>query len=243
MIEITTNEAKDRLMSARPGLYASFAAWEYDSAYESKSHSAIIIKIGSNPFVWYICDTGNSDMDLAHAELTKNNDDKLDIIMIYARKLEGSYCWNFSCIGKPYDDSDIRLLSENDREQVMAITSVLSNDDNEFAESIAQNLLEHFLEMIQNSGICMFGIFDGETLAGAITIAKPNNKKATRILDIFIPNQYRGRGYAPRLIRAGLALYPEFIYTYDCGSDNYPSIAAAKSAGFVFEGTWDFLDG
>lgn len=77
--------------------------------------------------------------------------------MIYARELEGSYCLIFSCIGKPYYDPDIRLISENDREQILSITNV-PDDENEFAKSISQ------------------------------------------------------------------------------------TIAAAKSAGFVFEGTWDFLD-
>ena len=243
MMEITVNEAKDRLMSARPGLYASFAGWAYDSAYKSEKHSAVIIRAprgyGSNPFVWYICDTGNTDMDLAHTEVKENNDDELDVIMIYARELQGTYCLNFSCIGKPYDDPDIRFISEDDRGQVFSITNV-SDDDNPFAESIAQNLLQNYIDMIQNSDRHMLGIFDGETLAGAVAIEKPNNQKAVRIIDIFIPHESRGRGYAPRLIRAGLALYPGLRFTYDCGSDNYPSVAAAKSAGFVFEGTWVF---
>ena len=254
MKEISIDEARKHLMDARPGLYAGFVSgWAYDeniisksSAYKSKNHSAVIIKTfrgyGSNPLVWYICDTGNSDMASAHAEVTKNNNDKLNIIMIHARKLEGSYCLVFSCIGKPYDDSDIRFLSENDHEQILFITTV-PEDDNEFAKSISQNLLQDFSDMIQKSSKHILGIFDGKTLAGAIVIGKPNNEESVCVGDIFIPRQYRGRGYAPRLIRAGMALYPGVRFIYDCGSDNYPSIAAAKSAGFVFEGTWDFLDG
>ena len=254
MIEITINEARKRLMAARPGLYAGFvSSWADDedissksSAYESKNHSAVIIKTfrfyGSNPLVWYICDTGNSDMAAAHAELSEKNYDHSDVIMIYARELEGSYSLIFSCIGKPYDDSDIRFLSETDREQILSITTV-PDDDNEFGKSISQNLLQDFSEMIQESNSHMLGIFDGETLAGAINIWKPNNDESVSVGSIFIPRNYRGRGYAPRLIRAGMAIYPGARFIYNCGSDNYPSMAAAKSAGFVCEGTWDFLNG
>jgi len=252
-MEITINEAKNRLMSACPGLYAGFVSdWAYDekvfsnsSAYESRSNTAVIVKTfrgyGSNPLVWYICDTGDSDMDLAHSEISKNNADKLDIIMIYARELKGDYCLIFSCVGKPYDDPDIRFLSENDRKQMISTT--VPDNDNEFAKSISQNLLQNFLNMIQYSNSHMLGIFDGETLAGVIEISKPKNKEAVCVNYVFVPIDYRGRGYAPRLIRAGMAVYPGIRYIYSCGSDNNPSIAAAKSAGFVCEGTWDFLDG
>lgn len=248
MVEITVNEAKKRLMNACPGLYADLVVDLHDNNTISKSrayesHGSVIVKTfryyGSDILIWYICDVGNSDMTSALAELTEKNDDNLDKIMIFARECEGVHCLIFSCMGKPYDDSDIRLLCENDREQFLSLTTV-PDDDNEFAKSIAYNLTESFSVIKHDSSIHIYGIFNGITLAGAISIKNKNNNEVIGVTDVFISRDYRGRGYAPRLIRSAMAKYPDARYSYSCGTNNYPSIASAKFAGFVFEGTYIF---
>lgn len=248
MIEITLSEAKKRLMDARPGLYADLVSDLCDNsvilrsrAYES--HGAVIVKTfryyGSDTLIWYICDIGESDMTSALADLAEENDDNLDRIMIYARECEGIHCLVFSCLGRPYDDSDIRLLSEDDRGQFLSFTDV-PEDDNEFARSIANNLTGSFSDMIQDSSIHILGIFDGKTLVGAISIKNKSNNEVIVVNNILISRDYRGRGYSARLIRSAMAMYLGALYSYSCGTDNYPSIASAKAVGFVFEGTYIF---
>jgi GNAT superfamily N-acetyltransferase len=246
MVRITINEAKKRLMNAYPGLYADFVSdlngtnsILQSCAYES--YGSVIVKTfryyGSEILVWYICDVGNSDMTSALAELTAQDDDTLDKIMICAGECEGVHCLIFSCMGKPYDDPDIRLLCENDRDQFMSLTTVPEYDD-EFAKSIACNLTGSFSDMKHDSSIQILGIFCGMTLAGAISVK--NKKEVITVTNVFVSHDYRGRGYASRLIRSAMAMYPDTRYSYSCGTDNYPSIASAKSAGFVFEGTYIF---
>lgn len=248
MLEITLNEAKKRLMNAYPGLYANLVSDLRDNDTISKSraydsHGAVLLRTfwyyGSDILKWYICDIGNSDMALAHNELTEKSNDNLDKIMIYARECEGVHCLIFSCIGKPYNDPDIRLLCENDREQILSLTTV-PDDDNQYAKSIAHNLTEDFSDMKDDSSIHVLGIFDGTTLAGVISIKNKNNKEVIVVSNVFVSHHYRGLGYAPRLIRAAMAMYPDERYSYSCGTDNYPSIVSAKAAGYAFEGTYIF---
>lgn len=244
MIEITVNEARKRLINASHGLYADFISYLHDddiisrsNAYES--HGAVIIKTlyAFETFTWYICDIGNSDMSLALTELTEKFGNKIDRSMFYIGNYEGEHCLSFSCIGKPYDDSDIRSLSEDDLEQIRSVLTV-PDDDSEYAKIIAQNINEVLTEIFYNTQKHILGIFDGKTLAGMITFNNRNNMELIHMSNVFISRDYRRRGYATRLIRAATAVYPDVIYSYSCGTSNLASAASAKSAGYVFDGTY-----
>lgn len=247
MVNITINEAKARLMNSHPGLYAEIVSGLHDEKIIAKScayecNGTVMVKTlwcDSEEFIWYICDINSSDMESALTELKGKENDNLDKILIYARECEGIHCLIFSNTGKPYIDSDIIPLCENDYEHVLSLTTVQDNDD-VFTKSISQNLFNDFSDMENDTSICILGIFKDNTLTGAISVKNKNNGEVIVISNILVSEKYRGQGCAPRLIRAALALYPDIRYFYSCGTDNDASIASVKSAGFVFEGTYIF---
>ena len=75
---------------------------------------------------------------------------------------------------------------------------------------------------------------------GRITVHDIDWERASAELDIWVAPQYRGRGFAPRALKASASWLLE-----SCGlrrvellteTDNQPMMAAARAAGFVNEG-------
>ena len=251
MFEIAIDEAIERLKNANEYLYAEIMITLGYDEIKTKSHAyesrgAVMIKqwYWGTLFCWHLCDICGADMIAAAADFKNMFGD--DIKIKYAYFLEdmpGEYDMSinegtvvhlrFGGVGKLYDDADIRLLSENDREQIISLTAS-NNDtgDTEF-ENVAQNLNSDF----SGDNYKLLGIFDGVTLAGAVEVLN-YDMKLMRVLNIFVSRKYRGRGYAARLIRAALALYPGAIYDYDCYKSNLASAASAKSAGLILAGTF-----
>jgi len=236
MVEITIDEAKNRLMTVRPGLYAGFVSGSNDWLNAYENHGVVIVKRPwyNNPdeIIYFTCDVGNSDADL---NLVLEELGEVSKIMWYIGEYPSDQTLCFSCIGTPYEDSSIRPLTENDREQVMVVTNVPDNDT-EFGKGIAINIKENFSTVPH-----VLGIFANTELAGIITLENINNGEVIKIINVFVPLNFRGRGYAPRLIRAATAMYPGALYEYNCYSTNHASAAAAKSAGYIFEGTHVWL--
>lgn len=249
MREITVDEAKRQLLNASPGLYADLISdLNCDKKLVSRtyeSYGAILVRtfwyVGSDILKWFICDIGNSNMTLALDEISRCDEGKLGKIMIYLKRCEGIHCLIFSSKGREYIDSDIRILNIDDSEQVSCLTALFDDDNNRFSKSIANNLTDKFNAMQNNKHIHLLGTYIGIKLVGAISISSKNNNELVVINDVFVAHKYRGRGYAKRLIQSAMALYPDARYHYSCGSDNYPSIASAESAGFTFEGTYIFV--
>jgi len=228
-------------MDACPGLYASIAAdlrKGRPRAYES--HGAIILKSlwyydehSRGKPIWYACDLGSSDLDAARAAL-KCKIGKRAIYRIGPHSDECSLV--FSRMGEPYDDPDIRQLTEDDRKQILEILAVPADDSYE-AKAIAEVIRESLADTLKCSDKYLLGIFDGADLAGLLKLSDENSGELMHIDDVFVPRQHRGRKYAPRLIRAATAMVPGARYVYSCGSENAASIASAQSAGFALAGS------
>lgn len=252
MNEISINEAKKLLMNSCAGLYAYIVfdfnykgVNEKSSAYES--NGGVILKRWwrDSEYWWYICDLGDSDMttlinesrmafdyDIKNEEIYFIGNIPKDYDTGKANKIQ----FKFTRTGEAGNNyCDIRLLSESDSEQVEILTSV-SDDDSNMAKKIAGNINYDF-NNAQKSDMYLLGIFDGITLAGAVSIADRWGD-LMHIHNIFVSRDYRGRKYATRLIRAATAMYPGVIYTYDCDTDNFASISSAKSAGYTLAGTY-----
>jgi ribosomal protein S18 acetylase RimI-like enzyme len=252
---ITIDEAKEKLMNICPSMYIRFLGdLRYDnvikedcSAYES--HGAIIFKFKwISASDWYICDLGDSDMPAAvkEARETFNYDVRTEEIY-FLKDIPENYDFGklrvrlkFARIGDKfsYNDSNIRLLAKNDAEQMRALTTTPDNDS-DMSKKIARYIMDNFqnfLDYGESSETDLLGIFDGITLAGAVSIADRWGE-LNYINNIFVSCDYRGRKYATRLLRAATSMYPEAIYTYECENNNFASIATAKSAGYNFVGT------
>jgi RimJ/RimL family protein N-acetyltransferase len=251
MIEITIDEAVERLKNANEYLYAeTIITLGYDEirnkSYAYESYKVIIIKqwcYGAT-FYWHLCDVGDSDMVSAAEDFKNAFADDIKINYTYFLKdkpddydmsiNEGTVAHlRFGGVGKSYNDIDIRLLSESDRKQILFLTTPNPVGNNYEFENVAQNLNSDF----SNDNYKLIGIFDGVTLAGAVEVLN-YDMKLMRVLNIFILRKYRGQGYATRLLRAALALYPGAKYDYDCEKSNVVSAASARSAGFILAGTF-----
>ena len=252
MVKITINEAKERLKNASVDLYATIIFYLRDDdvnarVYAYESHGAIIISqwYYNINYWWHLCDVGGSDMVAAAADVKNTFGNDILINQAYflndipkdyyvdTNDTRTMIMLKFAGVGKPYNDSDIRLLMKNDREQIISLSA--PNDDSDFAEKIeneATNLSADF-----DGDLRLLGIFDEVTLAGAVSV-NVNNTELIRVMNIFVSRKYRGRGYATRLIRAAMALYTDTWYDYECLKSNLASAASAKAAGYTLAGTF-----
>jgi RimJ/RimL family protein N-acetyltransferase len=254
MNEITVNEAKIRLTDASPSMYAEIVSdFRYERVSEKSSayecHGAIILKwwTEDSDYIWYICDLGDSDVISAIKSSRKRfNYDTANEYKYFLGDIPENYDagaglirLKFSCSGKSINtNSDIRLLSEEDRKLMLSLTSAVKNDSDN-AKKVANWIMYNDFDCSkQDPDIQLLGIFDGPTLAGAVSVINRWNKEEIIIHNIFVSINYRGRGYATRLICAATAMYPDIIYTYDCDISNIPSIASAKSASYTLAGTY-----
>jgi len=257
MNEISIHEAKKRLMGACPALYAYAVLdlnnyeGETENSYAYESHGAIIIKKwwSNSEYSWLICDVGNSDMIAAMKEPKEAfNNQKLSSTY-FIGNIPENYDTNgkwvrlkFACTsgGKTYDDTAVRVLTEENREQMILLTTV-PEDDSNMAKMTARGIKNDY-DYARDCDIQMLGIFDGTTLAGAVSVADRWGE-LFHINNIFISRNYRGRKYATRLINTATGMHPGIIYTYDCNIDNFASIASAKSAGYILTGTFILYNG
>jgi len=246
--QISIKKATKILREIKAGLYAEFISSllvqtviERSTAYELCG--SIVIKTPSwdkKSDVWYICDIGNSDMNSTFNEIQSNNDEKLDIIMIHAKQIDGEYCYIFSAIGSGYMDLNVVKLSGMNINDVLMLTTV-EDDGDIFNKTISQNIYNDFLKLDKDKAFELYGLYVNKTLVGAISIENRSKLGVVIIRELFVSKSTRGKGYAKRLLKSALGLYPNMQYFYSCGSDNTASIATAKSCGFVFEGTYDFI--
>lgn len=253
MIEITMNEAKEKLMNASSALYEqSFYTIQLNDKHSKscayESHNSVIIKAfrGVDPgeFTWKICYVGNSDVLSALAEVKEESGDNIRIDVYRIGEYDGELI--FTGTGKTYSDPDIRPIFENDIEQIRSLVTI-PDDDTDYAKSIGKSI-ENQIATIGYPWVHTLGIFDGLTLAGVIISVmsfpqilveqKKIPKNFVHINSIFIHRDYRGRGYAPRSIRAATAVCPDARYSYICHKENLPSKVSIKSAGYSLAGTW-----
>ena len=249
MNEISIEEVKRQFMIACPELYAYIVLdFNYEGVTENSSaytsHGAIILKrwLNKNDYSWFVCDIGDSDMYAAIKDFEENFYDDKYTEVYFIGNIPEDYNINgktvrlkFTCTGKTYDDNDIRLLDKDDFKQMTILTTV-SEDDSVRTKVFAGNIMNDY-EYAESSDVQILGIFDSSTLAGAVSIADRWGE-LMHINNIFVSQDYRGRKYATRLIRAATSLCPGVIYTYECHVDNLVSIASAKSADYTLSGTY-----
>lgn len=244
MDKITINEATTLLLQACPGLYADLAASlaETPGSRAWLSHGAVILKTlihysetEIRP-IWYLCDTGDCNLAMANADLGH----KKRKALYRVGKREGDYSLIFSRVGEACEDPAVRQLTIHDREQAMAALAV-PEDDSKYAKIIAGVIKDGFDTAMQvPERHRILGIFDGAALAGLLKLDVRSGGEVICVADVFVAREYRGRGFAPRLIRAATAMYPGARYHYSCGAENTASAAAAKSAGFELAGICTF---
>ena len=108
------------------------------------------------------------------------------------------------------------------------------------AQAPADDLDEAFVEL---DHWLVVGTFADEQLVSAASMYPWRDTQLADIGVITIP-AFRGRGLANATIRAisARALQQGYEPQYRCQLDNAPSVALARSAGFVSFGTWDVID-
>jgi hypothetical protein len=254
MIESTIYHAVEKLINVCPGIYTDLLRRLHnadikESSFAYESHGAVILnfndRLRNDWHLYNICDSGNSDMISAVKEAREAFQyDLMDEEVYFLGEIPQDYdvgksrsSLKFICTGAQSKDIDlnIHLLSESDREQVNVLTALSDGSDNE--KFVAECIKDNFDYSTGDSAMKMLGIFDGNTLAGAVSVTN-RNIGLIYVNNIFVSRVYRGRKYSTCLLRAAMSLYPDVLYSYTCAADNTASKAAAESAGFEFAGTW-----
>jgi GNAT superfamily N-acetyltransferase len=145
----------------------------------------------------------------------------------------------FSRYGQSYEDNGIRIITAEDRQSVADLCTV-PDDDNWFAKTEAETLIDEYNHIQDISDMMLLGAFDDnkpDTLIGLISLRKSPDISLAGVGDLLVRKEYRNRGYAKRLILAACGVCPGIEYFYNSNSKNSASMAAARSAGFKYAGT------
>jgi len=230
-------------MAACAGLYADLTIDLHTTpnarAYEH--HGAVVLKTmihySTNNIrpIWYMCDTGNSDLNAAYFALRRKK--RSATYCIGPR--EGDTSLVFSRLSEPYVDPDIRPLNAEDNAVILSILCT-PEDDSEEAKGIANIIRNELTAYMADQNRRFLGLFKEATLVGVLVFHNKNNGEVIVINDVFVPREHRGQGHAVRLVRVATAMHPDARYVYSCGSQNLASIATAKKAGYVLAGTCVF---
>ncbi|MGC0421072.1 GNAT family N-acetyltransferase [Embleya sp. AB8] len=156
---------------------------------------------------------------LARSGITLNGADNVFYFTDEARE---------TLLGEP-DAASIRVLTEADGRAFEQFEEAASEQDRDDAYVE----LDHWL---------VYGAFEGERLV-CVASMYPWDGAPLADLGVLTLPPYRGRGHAPRLVRAisRAALARGHEPQYRCQLDNHASVAAAESAGLTRFGTWDLI--
>ncbi len=148
------------------------------------------------------------------------------------------YGWrNFARMGYAVSrDASVRRLTEDALPTVKAACapSLLDGGDTRWGKQLANDFDTYAFE--DHPGEALWGIFDGDVLAGIATSSYEQGLDLAWLRDVFVLPAYRGKGYGKRLVLSALAAYPDKKWHYQAARDNAPSIALARSLGFTLEG-------
>ncbi len=88
----------------------------------------------------------------------------------------------------------------------------------------------------------VFGLFEGNTLVCAASMY-PWDDARIADLGVLTAEQYRGKGYAVKLVRSicRYALNQGYTPQYRCQLDNLASVGLAKAAGLSHFGKWEVI--
>ncbi len=148
------------------------------------------------------------------------------------------YGWrNFAREGYAAErDPAVRRLTEDDLPAVKAMCalSLAEDGDTNWGRMLAQDFHDYAIADYPDDAL--WGIFDGDTLAGVATASYEKGIDLGWLKGIHIAPAYRQKGFGKRLVLSALADYPDKKWHYQVARDNAPSVALARSLGFTLEG-------
>ena len=248
------------------GIFNTEAMAIFDTYSTYKSHGCVIIKDDNRSIIDiirkelpdlrkridYDIHQISNDADVCAVwhyilENEKLDDDVQRRIIIYAcvplpDELEKFGAWlKFTRKGNKFEDSDIRQMTENDAEIINELCGDSLNNDTDFGQREAGNFHSWF-ENPDSKRVDLFGIFNGNNLAGLVSVLKFEEVSFAQIRDLFVSKENRRLGFGRRLVKFGLGLYPDYEYFYQAARGNNASIELAKSLGFELAGAQIWID-
>jgi len=150
---------------------------------------------------------------------------------------------NFSRMGEIITpDPRVRILTAADADRIRAVCapSMADNGDTHAGKQLATTFHDYDFAFAAGK-YTLYGIFDGDTLAGMASASYEPGIDLAWLRDIFIAPAYREKGLGKALVSSALSPYPDKKWHYQAAKWNTPSIALAKSLGFTLEGAGLFL--
>lgn len=132
-------------------------------------------------------------------------------------------------------DPRVRELTKEDAEIIREMCRISSEGDTNFGKQLATNISEFDFDFFKNH-IKVYGIFEGNELAGVATSKHAREIDVAFLCDVFVAQKYRNRGLGRALVISALSEYPDKKWVYQSARDNHISINLAKSLGFSLEG-------
>lgn len=151
---------------------------------------------------------------------------------------------NYTRMGEPIlPDARVRILTEADAQLVeqACAPSFAPDGDTWFGRTEAGSFSGYNFAYAENCHIKLYGIFDGDTLAGMTTCSYEEDLRLAWLRDLFVTPAYRRKGFGRALVSTALSEYPDVKWHYQAARDNVPSVSLAKSMGFTLEGAGLFI--
>ncbi|MBQ7983585.1 MAG: GNAT family N-acetyltransferase [Clostridia bacterium] len=151
---------------------------------------------------------------------------------------------NFSRMGDVVTpDLRVRILTEADTDRIRAACapSLADGGDTRVGNRLAETFCDYDFAYAAGK-YTLYGIFEGDTLAGMASASYEPGIDLAWLRDIFIVPAYREKGLGKALVSSALSPYPDKKWHYQAAKWNTPSIALAKSLGFTLEGAGLYLD-
>ena len=180
-------------------------------------------------------------------ENEKLDDDVQRHITIYAcsplpHELSKFGAWlKFTRKGNKFEDANIRQMAENDADIINELCEDSLNNDTDYGIQEAGNF-HSWYENSNSKRVDLFGIFNGDNLAGLISVLKFEEVNFAQIRDLFVNKQNRRLGFGRRLVEFALGLYPDCEYLYQARRGNIASTDLAESLDFKLAGAQIWID-
>jgi len=135
--------------------------------------------------------------------------------------------------GEYYEDSCVRVMTKNDETIIKELCEDSITNDNYFGKREAETFYSWFEH---ESTVELLGIFNGNKLAGLVSVNRYDDVNMAQVGDLLIHKDYRRLGFGRRLVKSALNLYTDREYYYQAAKQNDASKELALSLGFKFAG-------
>ncbi len=261
MFDISYKEALDKMMSFDAALHLDTYYWIYSSDLDYDFDCSLLggcAIISNTRYSFSKCDyydvyrvhqiSDDCNVNTVIQTITDSRDKAKDtLITVSARgglpigyEEHNNGYFRYYRYGEDYLDSSVKELSFKDYDIVKAFADS-QKCETKFNEDFAGSFYNWF-DKYDTDIAKLLGIFDGDRLVGLLDVHYFEQFDTVILDNLLVAKSHRQQGYATRLVRSALSLYPDKKYVFYANLQNPVAISLVHSLGFKRFGYWISID-